>query len=181
MITRKYPLVAAVCLMAALMFVGSGCEDEPTMPEETDDRSAMTWTADSITNEDLLDIGRPVYLYITANQCSYCDQMKRETFPVYRVRRLMNDYFVNIEINADFDRIITFLGEELTSEELAERYEVKQYPTSVFLSANLEEVAQMWGIRAAERFADSAGFIGTGAYKSMEFEEYMALPEDQRP
>jgi len=180
-ITRLYTFILIIILVAAFLLTGIGCEKEATMPEEEEDRTAMIWLADSITNKQLLDIGRPVYLYITANLCYYCDQMKRETFPVYRVRKLMNDYFVSIEINADMERIVTFMGEDLTCGELADRFNVNQYPTSIFLSADLEEIAQIWGFRSADRFADSAGFIGTGAYKTMDFDDYMDIPEDDRP
>ena len=173
----------AIIFLAACLIISTGCNEEPTAPEQDDeeDRTPMQWADNQITNEDLLEINRPVYLYIRSNICFYCDKMSQETFPVYRVRQLMNEYYVSIEINVNHGDIVTFLGDTLSCENLAKRFNVEQFPTSIFLDPQLEELAQMRGYRPHERFADSAGYIATGLYETLTFEEYLALPADQRP
>ena len=104
--------------------------------------------------------------------CGYCKKMDKETYSKEEVKKILNENFVVVKVNAESDNKVIENGEEITERELAKLYQVSGYPTTWFLESNHNRVAPLPGYVTTEQFIPVLNYIGEGWYKSISFKEY---------
>jgi len=105
--------------------------------------------------------------------CGYCKKMDKETYSKEEVKKILNENFVVVKVNAESDNKVIENGEEITERELAKLYQVSGYPTTWFLESNHNRVAPLPGYVTTEQFIPVLNYIGEGWYKSISFQEYL--------
>ncbi|HAJ33383.1 MAG TPA: hypothetical protein DCK79_08425 [Candidatus Atribacteria bacterium] len=105
--------------------------------------------------------------------CGYCKKMDKETYSKEEVKKILNENFVVIKVNAESDNKVIEDGKEITERELAKLYQVSGYPTTWFLESNHSRVAPLPGYVTAEQFIPVLNYIGEGWHKSISFKEYL--------
>lgn len=83
-----------------------------------------------------------VFLNISASWCGPCKMLKSRTFSNEEVGNFYNSNFINIAVDGE-------IGEGI---ELARKYEIKGYPTLIFLDGNDNLIAQTAGFRNPKEF-----------------------------
>ena len=90
-------------------------------------------------NED-----KPTFLDISASWCGPCKKLKATTFPDDEVGNFYNANFINVMVD----------GEKGEGIELARKYEIRGYPTLIFLDSSGKVIAQTAGYRTPEQFIE---------------------------
>jgi thioredoxin-related protein len=166
--------LAAIALLAVTGFRGQSGSSGGDWQDKID------WQDPSISLSDITATGKPIYLFVSTEWCTYCTKMKNETFTDPKVQVLLNDLFVTITINPEVDGIANFLGEKLSYRDAAKRLGVSGYPANFFLDATGKVLGGRPGYIGAADFADLAEFVGDGHYTSLSLTEFLKLPADQR-
>ncbi|TWT99872.1 Thioredoxin [Botrimarina colliarenosi] len=126
------PLIVVVCVLAGAVAQAEwpffGAKKAP---------AEIAWvdgTADAFVAAR--QTGRPILVYVTAEQCGFCRKMERETWSDPAVAELVAAGFVPLKLNADHH-----------PDEVA-ALRIKAYPTTVLVSPQ------------GKPFAGRAGFLG---------------------
>ena len=105
--------------------------------------------------------------------CGWCKRMDRDVFSNPEVREYLGKKFVTIRINAEAAEPAHYEGKEFTSRTLATRFRITGYPTTIFLRANGDHLANVPGYLPADRFLLLLRYIGDGALDSgQSFDEF---------
>lgn len=141
---------------------------------------SIVWADPGIAKEAVASGGKPVFLFVETDWCTFCKKMKVETFADADVQKQLNDRFVNIHINPEKAGVVRFTGEELTFSGLAEKLRVTGYPATFFFTADGQLLGGQPGYIDPATFADLTSYIGGGYYTKYKFPEFQSLPKDQR-
>jgi len=105
--------------------------------------------------------------------CGYCKKMDKETYSKEEVKKILNENFVMVKVNAESNNKVIENGEEITERELAKMYQVTGYPTTWFLESNHSRVAPLPGYVTTEQLIPVLNYIGEEWYKNISFKEYL--------
>ena len=115
-----------------------------------------------------------VLVDVYTSWCGWCKRMELTTYKDAKVIQDLNDHFVLVKLNAESARPLTYKEEKTTEQRLShEVFGVTGYPTTVFLRADGEIITPVSGYLAADRFHTVLTFIGTGAYESTKWADYL--------
>ena len=143
-------------------------------------QKGIAWQDPAITKSAIAQSGKPVYLFVHTEWCTFCKKMKTTTFADPKVQQLLNDKFIALEINPETSGTTNFLGEELSYADAATRLGVRGYPASLFFSPDGALLGGQPGYIDAATFADIAEYIGGGYYQHYSFDEFKDLPADKK-
>jgi len=139
-VTARRVLWLAATVSLAVVMNGACSKDAPArgsavqtpdLPWEVSFHGAM---------ERASKLGRPVMVDFYTDWCGWCKVLDRTTLADSRVRRAL-ERFVLVKLNA-----------EKEGNEAADRFEVRQYPTLVFLDAKGQEIGRIAGYLESEDF-----------------------------
>lgn len=106
--------------------------------------------------------------------CSWCKKLDEDVYPAPEVQKELRNYFTAVKINAESSAAHTFEGKEVTERELASGWQVTGYPTILFLTPDGKVIDQLSGYMPPKDFANTLRYVGTGAYRTMSFEQWHA-------
>ncbi len=105
---------------------------------------------------------RPILVDVYTDWCGWCKRMDRDVYSRRDVRDYLSRRFVTIRLNAEADQPAGYEGRVYTSRTLASRFRVTGYPTTIFLHAEGDHVANVPGYVPADRFLLLLRYIGDG-------------------
>ncbi len=74
-----------------------------------------------------------VIVDVYTDWCGWCVKMDAEAYSNPEIKKIIEDNFVFVKLNAEGSSKVTFGGKEYTETDLAALFEATGYPTSVFL------------------------------------------------
>jgi thioredoxin-related protein len=105
---------------------------------------------------------RPVLVDVYTDWCGWCKRMDHDVYARPEIRDYLAQHFVVIRLNAESNEGATYEGERYTSRGLALHFGVSGYPTTIFLRANGEHLANVPGYVPADKFLPLLRYIGDG-------------------
>lgn len=174
----KKSVMGVVAITAVGLLVIYGFRGQSEASGDWLDRIA--WADPSISREEVAASGKPVFLFVHTEWCTYCKKMKNETFTDPRVQEFLNEMFIPLAINPELPGTTNFTGEELTFADMAARLKVSGYPATFFFSSDGKLIGGQPGYLDARLLADLAEYVGDGHYKQYTFSKFQSLPADQR-
>jgi len=116
---------------------------------------------------------KKIMLFMEADWCTVCKQMKREVFPDQVVHTLVNDHFYPVRIDIESKEKIPFENQMITKMDLSKQLGVNATPTFIFLDHDYSVIGNKIGYSDTQEFAALLEFINNEEYKHTSFEEYL--------
>jgi thioredoxin-related protein len=88
--------------------------------------------------------------------------MDRDVYSRSDVREYLSRRFVTVKLNAEANVSANYEGKAYTARALAARFRVTGYPTTIFLHAEGDHIANVPGYVPADRFLLLLRYIGDG-------------------
>jgi thioredoxin-related protein len=174
---KKSAIIAVALLGAAILLINGF---KGSSAQGGDWQKGIQWKLAATPSSDIASSGKPVYLFVSTDWCTFCKRMKAQTFGDEKVQKLLNELFVPIAINPEKPGMSNFTGEELSYADLAQKLNVTGYPASFFFDSDGKLLGGQPGFIDPQTFVDLAEYIGDGHYKNLSFAKFQALPSDQR-
>lgn len=155
------PLIAA--LGVALSFAAAGAAD------------AVVWRSWDDGLREAREKNRPILVDVYTDWCGWCRRMDRNVYTDPGVRDYLSNHFVTIKLNAESGARGTYGGNSLTSRAIASYFQVRSYPTTLFLRSGAEHIVSVPGYLPADRFLLLLQYVGDGYLdRGTPFEEFSA-------
>lgn len=106
--------------------------------------------------------GRPMVVDVYTDWCRWCKQMDREVYGRADVSRYLDSKFVTVKLNAESAEAVAYKGRTQTARALASSFDVTGYPTTIFLDAKGEHLANVPGYIEPGRFLLLLRYVGDG-------------------
>jgi len=100
-------------------------------------------------------------LFFTAEWCSYCGKMSRETFTSPAVVNYINAHYIPIKVDYDRDR------------QTADIYSVRMLPDTWFVAEDGEQISHRLGFISADKLLPLLQYVATDNYKKMSFSKFL--------
>lgn len=134
----------------------------------------VSWRAWNAGLKEAGSSGRPVLVDVYTGWCGWCKRMDRDVYQRTDVRDYLTRKFVTVKLDAEADEAARYEGKPFTSRTLASRFRVTGYPTTIFLTASGEHLANVPGYIPADRFLLLLHYIGDGWMdKGIAFDDYV--------
>lgn len=171
--------VAAV--FGLLLLTSFSCATQKQEGPTTESGSAAS-NAEFVNYEQAVKTARAenklIMVDVYTDWCTWCKKLDKDVYPDPKVRAELAKYFTATKLNAEADTKHEFQGESLTEQQIASKLQVSGYPTIIFLDPKEAVVQQIGGYVPAENFAKALRFIGTGAYKTEDFDTWAKKQTD---
>lgn len=136
---RIFKRLAFISSLFLMFFITSVSASEPVVTSKKSATSGIDFHTG--TWKEALDLarkeGKPVFLDISAGWCGPCKALKKNTFPNAEVGAYYNSNFINVMVD----------GEKGEGEELARKFNIRGYPTMIFLSSDGDIITRTSGYR----------------------------------
>jgi thioredoxin-related protein len=123
---------------------------------------APTWKDWNSGLKDAASASKPVIVDVYTDWCTWCKRMDKDVYSRADVRDYLSQHFVTVRLNAEYTTPARYQGKQYTSRTLAERFRVNGYPTTIFLRADGNHIANVPGYVPADRFMLLLRYIGDG-------------------
>ncbi|MBN8217642.1 MAG: thioredoxin family protein [Spirochaetes bacterium] len=118
--------------------------------------------------------GKPMVIDVYTDWCHWCKVMDKDTFAAPAVKKVLDEKFIPIKINAESkSERIKFEGKDLSAAEFAAGAGVDGYPTLLFMDKAGKYVTKVPGFIKAPDFLEMLEFIRLEAYKKQSFDDFL--------
>jgi len=107
-----------------------------------------------------------------AKGCPYCRKMKEQIYSDTEMKRLIQKYFIPVEIDLENPVDFIYKGEVMNSSALATILDVSGTPTLSFLNDEGDLIAFQPGYLNVALFSKLIQYVGTGKYATVSFAEF---------
>jgi thioredoxin-related protein len=115
---------------------------------------------------------KKIIVDVYTDWCQYCKKLENEVYPDPRVGQVINEYFYVVRVNAESDEEIVYNGRKIKMRDFAKLLGVSTYPGTVFIDKAGTTIGQQNGYMEVEVFEKLLAFVGSSAYRTMQFDEF---------
>ncbi|MBI1797243.1 MAG: thioredoxin family protein [Candidatus Eisenbacteria bacterium] len=122
----------------------------------------LAWRAWDRGLDEAKSSGRHVLVDVYTDWCGWCRRMEADVYTRPEIRDYLARKFVLVKLNAEATDAARYQGKLFTSQALAARFEVSDYPTTIFLKSGGDHLISVPGYVPADRFLLVLRYIGDG-------------------
>ena len=138
-------LFAGLVIMAA--FIGQDIKQTNSVAD-----SEIQW----VTLNDLQELNqkepRKVFIDIYATWCGPCKLMDKKTFSDPSIVQYVNDNYYAVKLNGEGKKQVNIFGRTKTEAELAYSFQIRGYPSIVFMDESMQPYEPVAGYIPAQNF-----------------------------
>ncbi len=116
---------------------------------------------------------KKILVDVYAAWCPYCQRMHSDVYTSEEVQNAISEHFILVQINVESDNTVKYHGNEMTEAEFARALENRNVPTTYFLNDEGAIIGVQPGYLDADVFSNLLQFVGSDAYLSQSFDEFM--------
>lgn len=120
----------------------------------------LTWRSHAEAMPEAARKNKPVVIHFTADWCSWCTKMKKETYTDPAVAKLMQDDFITAMVDSDHNPLLSFV------------YGVQSLPTIWIVDSDGSGITKIAGYRDARAFRKQLEWVASEAYRTQSFDQY---------
>ena len=166
---------------------GEKTKDKTSSAKTVVDKSTQTSAKDSNFTWYKYDDGlakakkekKHVMVHFYTNWCGWCKRMDKNTFANQEIKKLLNDGYVPIRVNAESADKVKVDGKEMTLRQVAGSYGVRAYPVTWFLKSNGERIAPRSGYADPDEFQYILKWVKDDLYDKVSFNEFMKQQQEK--
>jgi thioredoxin-related protein len=117
---------------------------------------------------------KPLLVDVYTNWCGWCKKMDKTTYANKEVQAYIEQAFVPVKMNAESRERTSYAGDEYSYRQIARGFQIRSYPTTLFLEADGKHITSVPGYLKVEQFLPVLQYIGDGHYKSKTYTEFKA-------
>ena len=114
-----------------------------------------------------------VMINFYSDWCKFCRKLDNETFKNENVKKILQESFIPIKVNANSSKQVVVDGKRITEKQVAREYLVRAYPITWFLKPSGEKLGQIPGYIPAKDFLNLLVFVKDDLYEKMTYEDYL--------
>ena len=142
------------------LLVISGAFSIPTSSQPASNTSLPDGTADTeiqwVTLDELQELNkkepRKVFIDIYATWCGPCKLMDKKTFADPEIVQYVNENYYAVKLNGEGKSKVSIFGKTMTEAELAYAFQIRGYPSTVFMTEELQPYQPVAGYIPAKEF-----------------------------
>ncbi len=115
---------------------------------------------------------KKIIVDVYTDWCTYCKKLENEVYPDDRIGQVVNEYFYVVRVNAESDEEIVYNGRKIKMSDFAILLGVSTYPSTVFIDKKGTTIGQQSGYMEVDVFEKLLAFVGSSAYRTMQFDEF---------
>jgi thioredoxin-related protein len=150
-----------------------GGDPDKKNPSSTKETNTLTWHKYDKGLAKAKKEKKHILVDFYTNWCGWCKRMDKNTYEDEEVKKLLNESYVTIKVNAESKEEVQVDGQKMTEKDLARKFSVRSYPTIWFLKHSSDRIAPYYGYADAQNFLKVLTFIKDDLYDKMSFEEYL--------
>jgi thioredoxin-related protein len=124
-------------------------------------------------SQNNINSDKKVMLYFHITNCPYCIRMERNTLKDKKIKKLIDESFVFVDINTQKDGKVLFRKKLYQNKEFSDKYNVQFFPTILFLDKENEVIYKARGYRDINTFQLILNYMITDMFEEMSFFEYL--------
>lgn len=133
----------------------------------------MKWISFEELNRLQKSEPRKVVIDVYTDWCGWCKVMDKNTFQNASIAKYTNKKFYCVKLNAESADKLLYQGDVLSNAELASKWGIYSYPTTVYLDESLQPMtAPVGGYLDTVVFNKIIHYFGENAYKSVAFDKF---------
>lgn len=167
---RFIATTVTLLILAAVVSVVNG-----QSPED----SSFDWISLEQAQKAASQDGKTIMVFVEAEWCGFCKQMKREVFPKEAIRSLVQKYYHTVAIDLESHQDILFNGKQMSEREFARMMQVSGTPTIFFINPEGDVLAHKVGYSSEKQFELLLNFLRSDEFGQISFEEYSELSTDR--
>jgi thioredoxin-related protein len=123
---------------------------------------AIEWRSHAEALPEAARADKPVIIHFTADWCSWCTKMKKETYADPAVSKLMREKFVTAMVNSDENPLLNWF------------YGVQSLPTIWILDSHGDGITRINGFKDARAFQTYLDWVASGAHRDQPLASFQA-------
>jgi thioredoxin-related protein len=117
--------------------------------------------------------GKFVMVDFYTEWCKWCKVLEEKTYPHPDVKKIMDESFVFEKYNPEEAPSFTHDGKTYGGADVAQAFNVRGYPTILFMDKDGEVIGSVPGFVPPEVFVKILGFVTSGEYKKRKFDDFL--------
>jgi thioredoxin-related protein len=110
------------------------------------------------------DENKKVIVDVYTDWCGWCKKMDAEAYKNSDVKKIIEENFVFVKLNAEGTNKVTYKGKQYTEQDLAALFEVTGYPTTVFLEPDGKQIEYKYD---SMKMKNLPGYFKTDEFKKI--------------
>jgi thioredoxin-related protein len=137
--------------------------------------SAVVWHTFDEAQRKAAEERKPLFLFVEADWCVPCKQMKREVFPGKEISRLLNQRYYAVSIDVDSRETLNYQGETLSQRAFVRTKKVTSTPTMIFLEPDGTELGRRPGAVDSDELVALLKYVDSEHFGTISLEEFKKM------
>lgn len=120
---------------------------------------------------------KDIVIFFHIDGCRFCKSMIKENFNDKKILAYIDKNFILVDVNIDHKDSIKFKTHTLTKRDLAKKYSIFSYPSTLFLDKYKKVLYKDIGYKNKDEFLILLKFIKTKKYLNMKLEDFSSEAE----